>query len=330
MDSCPVDATGQGDVPVTLAGETVVLAGGTAQIGSVTIPHVVSTTFSGNVTLDAGSKTGIAGNVTLSDAKTFIGLVTVGNTVTVGSHDVTNAGTFAVQVDAALPAGDNNIGNVDVVTNTAWSDPNTFIGLVTNTPSNTARSITGNLTITDSKGFIGLTTVVQSSTSRSLVGNVTIDSGTVSITGNVTVDQVDVVNAVTDITNPVALKGNLTLSDAKTYVGLVTNTPVHSVATVYSTVVSATGNHTIFVAPASNFFVVKDLILGSLGKGEVKFMEEGTDMIPYIGLSTNSGYSHHFGESGMRSGTAQKSFVAALNGAATISIHANVRFTTTT
>ena len=42
--------------------------------------------------------------------------VNVGNTVTVASHAVTNAGTFAVQVDAALPAGTNNIGDVDVLT----------------------------------------------------------------------------------------------------------------------------------------------------------------------------------------------------------------------
>lgn len=32
------------------------------------------------------------------------------------SVDVINQGVFAVQVDAALPAGDNNIGNVDIVT----------------------------------------------------------------------------------------------------------------------------------------------------------------------------------------------------------------------
>lgn len=38
----------------------------------------------------------------------------VSNTVTVGSHAVTNAGTFAVQ--AALNAGTNNIGDVDVLT----------------------------------------------------------------------------------------------------------------------------------------------------------------------------------------------------------------------
>jgi hypothetical protein len=37
-------------------------------------------------------------------------------TLTVGSHAVTNAGTFAVQVSSALPAGTNNIGDVDVLT----------------------------------------------------------------------------------------------------------------------------------------------------------------------------------------------------------------------
>jgi hypothetical protein len=43
------------------------------------------------------------------------GTVSVSGTVTVGSHAVTNAGTFAVQV-TSIAAGDNNIGNVDVVT----------------------------------------------------------------------------------------------------------------------------------------------------------------------------------------------------------------------
>jgi hypothetical protein len=41
--------------------------------------------------------------------------VNVGNTVTVGSHAVTNAGTFAVQV-SSIAAGTNNIGDVDVLT----------------------------------------------------------------------------------------------------------------------------------------------------------------------------------------------------------------------
>ena len=36
-------------------------------------------------------------------------------TLTVGAHAVTNAGTFAVQVSSAIPAGTNNIGDVDVL-----------------------------------------------------------------------------------------------------------------------------------------------------------------------------------------------------------------------
>lgn len=39
--------------------------------------------------------------------------VTISDTLTVGSHAVTNAGTFAVQV-TSISAGDNNIGNIDI------------------------------------------------------------------------------------------------------------------------------------------------------------------------------------------------------------------------
>lgn len=43
---------------------------------------------------------------------TVDGTVGVSGTVTVGSHNVTNAGTFAVQVSSALPAGTNAIGKL--------------------------------------------------------------------------------------------------------------------------------------------------------------------------------------------------------------------------
>src|SRR3990167_5033750 len=46
-------------------------------IGLVTVANTVPVTFAGNVTLDDGSKTAIIGNVTLSDSKGFIGLATV-------------------------------------------------------------------------------------------------------------------------------------------------------------------------------------------------------------------------------------------------------------
>lgn len=41
--------------------------------------------------------------------------VNVANTVTVASHAVTNAGTFAVQVSSSLPSGTNNIGDMDIL-----------------------------------------------------------------------------------------------------------------------------------------------------------------------------------------------------------------------
>lgn len=139
---------------------------------------------SGNITLDPGSRTGILGNLTLSDSKNYIGLVTA----TIGNNPV-------------LGAGLNNVGFATVAVSTptlfavvntgAPGDPGTYIGLTTTT-----------LGVGDR--FVGLVTVVQSSAAR------TITSGTLT--------------AVTDITNPIALKGNVTLSDAKTYVGLTTAT----------------------------------------------------------------------------------------------------------
>jgi len=65
--------------------------------------------------------------VVLGDPNTNAGVAPVDGTtglavnvtnaaLTVNSHAVTNAGTFAVQNNAATPAGNNNIGDVDIVT----------------------------------------------------------------------------------------------------------------------------------------------------------------------------------------------------------------------
>lgn len=149
----PVDATGQGDVPITLDGEAVVLGAGSAAIGKL----------AANSGVDIGD-VDVASNTAWSDPNTYIGLVTVGNEVAIndGGNVITVDGTVTanlsstdntvldniqaavetidnaisgseMQVDvvAAIPAGDNNIGNVDIASNTAWSDPNTFVGLAT-------------------------------------------------------------------------------------------------------------------------------------------------------------------------------------------------------
>lgn len=69
---------------------------------------------SGNsITVDA--PVGTPAFVRLSDGAAAITTLPV-SLASVPAHDVTNAGTFAVQNTAATPAGTNNIGDVDVVT----------------------------------------------------------------------------------------------------------------------------------------------------------------------------------------------------------------------
>lgn len=406
----PVAATQSGDWSLT---GNVTLSDPKTYIGLVTVSigdeNTVAAAFAGNVTLDAGSLTGIVGNVTVDQVDT----VTTVTAVTDITNPIALKGNITID-SGTVTLGSNDgvdIGNVDVASNTAWADPNTYIGLVTvdigasNTvdasfsgnvtlDAGSLTGIVGNVTIEDGgvaltvdgsgvtqpvsfagnvtldagslTGIVGNITVDQVDTvttvtavtditnpvaatqsgAWTLTGNVTIEdggesitvdgtvaatqSGDWSLTGNVTVDQVDVVTAVTDITNPIALKGNITLEDPKTYIGLVTTTyaPV-SLATAIQTVISATGQTAISSAVASNYFYVQDIFVSSLGRAEVRFEEGSTVMIPYASLATTSGYAMHFGEGGLRAGTVNTAFNARLNGAATVSVMANIRWHTT-
>lgn len=190
----------------TYIGLTTVTAGrGHQYIGLATVRPVGLTTVvqTGNTTVwQASAARTITGNVTLSDSKTYIGLTTT--TLGVGNQAI---GKLAANSGV-------DIGDVDVTSNTAWVDPNTYIGLVTvDIGSQNGISFAGNVTL-------------DPGSQTAILGNITVEQGddpwNVAVIGNVTVDQVDVVTAVTDITNPVALKGNVTLSDSKTYIGLVT------------------------------------------------------------------------------------------------------------
>lgn len=77
---------------------------------------LVSGTDIGDVTINNASGVSAVNIQDGGNTITVDGTVGVSGTVTVGSHDVTNAGTFAVQNTAATPAGTNNIGDVDVLT----------------------------------------------------------------------------------------------------------------------------------------------------------------------------------------------------------------------
>lgn len=71
--------------------------------GSLTVDGTVAATQSGTWTVDLG-----ATDNSVLDAIA----ASLAGTLTVGSHAVTNAGTFAVQVSSALPAGTNAIGKL--------------------------------------------------------------------------------------------------------------------------------------------------------------------------------------------------------------------------
>lgn len=95
------------------------ISGSEMQVDIVTMPNVTIANASLPVTDNAGSLTvdapvGTPVFVRLSDGTSAITTLPV-SLASVPSHAVTNAGTFATQV-TSISAGDNNIGNVDVVT----------------------------------------------------------------------------------------------------------------------------------------------------------------------------------------------------------------------
>lgn len=193
-----------------VSGATIYAVVNTSSGGNVTVQQGTSpwiTSQQGNVTLDRGSLTGLIGNLTIDSINNPVALK--------GNLTLTDSKGF-----------------IGLVTTQA-ADPKGYIGLVTVTQASAARTITGNLTI-DSGNI-------------SLKGNLTIDSGNISLKGNVTIDS---------IANPIALKGNvtisgtvniaalgnLTLTDSKTFIGLVTATSIQGTTPWSSSIV---GNITL-------------------------------------------------------------------------------------
>lgn len=68
------------------------------------------------VVVDLGANNDVTVTGSVAVTGTFYQATQPVSVATVPSHDVTNIGTFAVQNTAAIPAGTNNIGDVDVLT----------------------------------------------------------------------------------------------------------------------------------------------------------------------------------------------------------------------
>lgn len=121
------------DIETNTDSLAVVGNGSAATAQRVTIANdstgVITATISGTVTVGSHAVTN-AGTFAVQAAQSGTWTIDLGatdnavldaiaaslaGTLTVGSHAVTNAGTFAVQVSSALPAGTNNIGDVDIL-----------------------------------------------------------------------------------------------------------------------------------------------------------------------------------------------------------------------
>lgn len=229
----------------------------TVFIGTPTLHAVVNTAAAGqaSVVIDRGHafigivtianpQTTNTGNITLNASSAFIGIVTVTNTVPVnivGAEapvDVSDGGS-SITVD----------GSVGIVGNVTLSDPKGFIGLVTVVGSlspaagnvtldpGSKTGIVGNVTLSDAKTYIGLTTATIGNAMVTVTLGTALDStnDSVSIGGTLpagpnfigltttTLGASPAFVGIVTVTNrDRTITGNVTLSDAKTFIGLVT------------------------------------------------------------------------------------------------------------
>lgn len=285
---------------------------GVAQIGSVTVSSI-------------GVGVATIGTVRLTDPATVWsggGLVTVNSinagTAQIGSVTVSSIGvgtaTIGIIRHSSLVAGSAYIGlatvnlgagteQVGSVTVSSIGVGTATIGIVRHTPLVAGSAYIGLATVNLGVGtsYIGLATV-NLGVGSSFIGLATVVSGAGT-----------------------AQMGSVTISNTVNALATTTSAFLSSNYTSFATVISSTGNSTLFTVPNGQRWVLKDLIIGSLGNSEVQLLSHTDVKIPYISLATKGGYISNFGDSGLR-GNVSGAFVIALNGAATVGVSANVRF----
>jgi fibronectin-binding autotransporter adhesin len=150
---------------------TVSLGAGNSNVGDVDVASIAAgANYIGLVTAVNG--------LAWPDPKTYIGLVTVGHTVTVAAHALTastvNIGSVSVlggTINATLDASPSFIGIVTIANQPALVASNVYIGLVTANIGTTKAWANPNT-------FIGLTTSVNASSTAN-IGSVSILGGTI-------------------------------------------------------------------------------------------------------------------------------------------------------
>ena len=214
---------------------------GPNQIGSVTISHPVSTTFAGNVTLDAGSLTGVRGNLTLSDSKGFIGLTTtvIGSTATLFAVVNTSAGGGNVTLDAGSFTGIKGTVTIQDGGNSITVDATNLDIRDLTSASDSVAIGSGNVTV--QAVDLDIRDLTSASDSVAISG------------GNVTVQAVNLdIRDLSAGQDNVALIGNLTLTDSKGFIGLVTAVPSNTVRSIVGNVTVEQGDDPWNVAVKGN------------------------------------------------------------------------------
>lgn len=187
-----VDATGQGDVPITLAGE-IVIADVTGQ-GDVPITlagetiTLATTTNTIEVVGDAAENALASGNPVLIGGRYDLTPRTLGSG-DVGAPAISGDAHLLVDIIASLPAGNNNIGNVDIVT---------LPGTVESDIGNIDTNITAILADTASMDT-NIATITSNSTGI-LADTANIDTNIATIASAVSTEmQVDIVGITPDL-----------------------------------------------------------------------------------------------------------------------------------
>lgn len=266
---------------------------------------------------------------TIQTGSAYIGLasVNVGGTLPALTAGTAYIGltttTVSNTVNALLQAGVANIGfaTVTPVSIPALVAGSAYIGLASVNIGGTLPALSAGT------NYIGLASVNVGNTVNSLlqVGTAYVGLASVNIGGSLP--------ALTTGTAYIGLAsvnvgGSLpALSTGANYIGLVTIISTYlSTYTSVATIISAIGNVTLLVPPAGQRWIMKDLIIGALGRNEVQMLSGATIVIPYIGLATTGGYIGNFGDAGWRGKSVDDSLGVGLNSVATVSVAVNVRF----
>jgi hypothetical protein len=241
----------------------------------------------------------------------------------------------SVNIGGALPALTAGAAYIGLVSISGTVGVSGLISLASGIEIRSLATLLNQPALVASSAYIGLASVNIGGTLPALVaGTAYVGLASVNIGGIL-----PALVAGTAFVGLVSVQGNVNLNAGTNFIGLASvqgNVNIQSGATVspipistytsFATIYSATGNATLFVPPSGKRWILKDLIMGALGRNEVKILSGAQEYIPFIALATTGGYVSNFGDSGAKAKANDESFVINLNSAATITVFANVRF----